>query len=84
MEFVKNQFATSTINLQPYSVFTYRGSLELDPEIDTFRDTNRLPQLVIEDNTVFDAMVNLTDEMRRSGLGTVWGCLLYTSPSPRD
>ncbi len=71
--FIQNPFATSTINLQPYTVFTYNGQLDLSPEIDTFRDTNTLPQLVIEDNTVFDAMVNLTDEMRQSGMGTVWG-----------
>jgi hypothetical protein len=69
----QNPFATGTVNLQPYSVFTYKGVLILNPEIDTFRDVNTLPDLVIEDNTVFDAMVNLTDEMRRSGMGTVWG-----------
>jgi hypothetical protein len=71
--FTTNPFATGTVNLQPYSVFTYKGNLVLDPEIDTFRDVTRLPNLVIEDNTLFDAMVNLTDEMRTSGLGTVWG-----------
>lgn len=73
VQFLGNPFATNTINLQPFTVFTYEGNLQLEPEIDTFRDTNTLPDLVIEDNTVFDAMVNLTDEMRRSGMGTVWG-----------
>ncbi len=73
VSFLGNPFATNTINLQPFTVFTYEGNLKLEPEIDTFRDTNTLPDLVIEDNTVFDAMVNLTDEMRRSGMGTVWG-----------
>lgn len=70
---VQNPLATRFINLQPYSVFTYDGNMQLTPEIDTFQETNRLPDLIIEDNFLFDAMVNLTGEMADSGMGTTWG-----------
>ncbi len=69
----KNEFATTSINLQPYSVFVYDGTLSITPQVDTFRDVNRIPDLVIEDNSLFDAMVSLTGEMAESGIGTVWG-----------
>ena len=70
---LQNPFATRFINLQPYTVFTYDGNLELTPSIDTWQDITRLPDLVIEDNSLFDAMVNLTGEMANNGFGTVWG-----------
>ena len=73
LRFLQNPLATRFINLQPYSVFTYDGNMSLTPEIDTFQDVTRLPDLVIEDNTLFDAMVNLTGEMASSGMGTQWG-----------
>ena len=70
---LQNPFATRFINLQPYTVFTYDGNLELTPSIDTWQDVTRLPDLVIEDNSLYDAMVNLTGEMADNGFGTVWG-----------
>ena len=70
---LQNPFATRYINLQPFTVFTYDGNLELTPSIDTWQDVTRLPDLVIEDNSLFDAMVNLTGEMADNGFGTVWG-----------
>ena len=73
LRFLQNPLATRFINLQPYSVFTYDGNMSLTPEIDTFQDVTRLPDLVIEDNTLYDAMVNLTGEMAASGMGTQWG-----------
>ena len=73
LRILQNPFATRFINLQPFTVFTYDGNLELTPSIDTWQDVNRLPDLVIEDNNLFDAMVNLTGEMADNGFGTVWG-----------
>ena len=73
IDFIQNPLATRSINLQPYTVFTYDGNLTLTPSIDTWQETNRLPDLVIEDNSLFDAMVGLTGEMAEAGIGTVWG-----------
>ena len=68
-----DMIATRWINLQPYTVFTYDGNLDLTPQIDTFEDITRLPDLVIEDNYLYDSMVNLTGEMKDAGFGTSWG-----------
>lgn len=72
-QFLRNPFATRFINLQPYTVFTYDGELNLIPEIDTWTDVRRRPDLVIEDNSLFNAMQGLTTAMQRAGLGTHWG-----------
>ena len=71
--FMQNPFATRFMNLQPFTVFTFDGQMVLTPSVDTFQDINRVPDLVIEDNNLFNAMVNLTGEMAASGIGTVWG-----------
>ena len=71
---IDQPFATRTINLQPYAVFSYEGSIELNPPIDTFQDTERLPELIIEDNSVYDAMQALTNNLNDNNLlGTYWG-----------
>jgi len=70
---MQNPFATRFMNLQPFTVFTFDGQMVLTPSVDTFQDVTTLPDLVIEDNNLFDAMVNLTGEMADSGIGTVWG-----------
>ena len=71
--FTTQPFATRSVNLQPYTVFCYDGEVELSPAIDTWTDTSQQPDLVIRDNSLFDSMVNLTQEMTRAGMGTVWG-----------
>ena len=67
--------ATRFINLQPYSVFTFDGNMILTPSVDTFEDINRIPELVVEDNSLFDAMVNLTQIINDETdiFETVWG-----------
>ena len=71
--FTNQPFATRSVNLQPYTVFCYDGEVELDPGIDTWTDTSVKPDLVIRDNSLFDSMANLTQEMSRANMGTVWG-----------
>ena len=71
-EYMSQPLATRWINIQPYNVFTYRGELELFPSIDTEVDRNRVPDLVIEDNSLFDAAVNQLAE-DGGGVETVWG-----------
>jgi len=71
-KFIKQPFATRSVNIQPFSTFTYEGSIKLRPPIDTFQDVNTLPDLVIEDNALFSAVQDLADELNELNLGTVW------------
>lgn len=73
IDFVGNPDATRFINIQPYSVFTWEGKLTLEPAIDTFTIVNNLDALRVQDNSVFDAITNLSQELQDSGIGTVWG-----------
>ena len=65
--------ATSTINLQPYVVFTYIGSLDLFPDVDTWVDTNQRPTIRIQEDSLFNAVRDMTEEINDLGIGTVWG-----------
>ena len=73
VRWMQNPVATRYINLQPYSVFTYEGTLKLTPSIDTWVDTKRQPDLVIKDETAYNAMRDMSAQMQRLGIGTVWG-----------
>ena len=72
--YAQNDAATRWINCQPYAVFTWQGELFLNPPLDTFNDVRRKPDLVIEDNSLYNAMENLIDGLYEVGvLGSVWG-----------
>lgn len=65
--------ATTFINLQPYVVFTYVGTLDLFPSVDTWVDTNQRPTIRIQEDSLFNAVRDMTEEINDLGIGTVWG-----------
>lgn len=69
-EVIKNPYATETVNLNPFLVFQYKGNLQMNPDIDEWKDTVSRPDLVVQDNNLFDTISNMADE--RGVLGTVW------------
>lgn len=71
VDFIKQPFASKTVNINPYNVFNWVGRIELTPGTDTWRDTDRRPDINIEDNTLFEAMKH---KLEQDGVfGTVWG-----------
>ncbi len=71
--FLRNPFATRFINLQPFTVFTYDGELELTPSVDNWKDTRRLPDLVVKDDSMFDALTAMSASQEAAGFGLNWG-----------
>ena len=71
-DFITQPYATRSLNLQAYFVFTWDGILNLDPNIDTWEDIATLPDLVIQDDQLYNAMVNLGEFWAATGLATVW------------
>lgn len=70
VDFVTQPFASKTVNVNPYNVFNWVGRIELTPGTDTWRDTDRRPDITIEDNTLFEAMKH---KLEQDGVfGTVW------------
>jgi hypothetical protein len=60
---------SGTINVNPYDVFNWTGSVALAPSTDEWMDIDRRPEVVINNDGEFDAMVAALQPQ----LGTVWG-----------
>lgn len=61
---------SSTSNVNPYDVFNWSGTIKLSPETDEWKDIDRRPQVIINNDGVFDAMLNIVNESVATG--TVW------------
>ena len=57
------------INVNPYDVFNWTGSLALTPSTDEWRDIDRRPEVVINNDGEFDAM----KAALQPEVGTNWG-----------
>lgn len=62
--------ASSFINVNPYDVFEWTGSIELSPTSDEWKDTSRRPNVIVDQEGVYDAMLGIINET--DALGTVW------------
>src|SRR5210317_809432 len=71
---IDQPFASKYINVNPFNVFTWVGTVELDPPGDEWKETERVPELVVNQNGMFDTMVaNLGNpNLQEIEMGTVW------------
>jgi len=71
---VDQPFASKFINVNPFNVFTWIGSIDLDPPGDEWKETERAPDLLVNQNGAFDTMVqNLGNpNLQQVEMGTVW------------
>jgi hypothetical protein len=71
---IDQQFASKFINVNPFNVFTWVGTIELSPSSDEWKETERAPDLVINQNGSFDTLVqNLGNPNLQSvEIGTIW------------
>ena len=68
--FAKQPYATTSEFVNPYNVFSWGGQVKLSPESDEWKDTEIRPDVIIDDEGVYDQLVHMAEE---SGvLGTVW------------
>ena len=68
--FIKNEFASKTVNCNPFMVFQYVGEVELTPDLDEWKDVVRRPDLIVNDNALFDTITALAGNT--NNLGTMW------------
>lgn len=73
VDFLANPYATRSIKLHPFSSFSYHGNLKLYPEVDTFKDNHSRDDLVIENNSLYDAMKAMPQARAESGFSSVYG-----------
>lgn len=67
----ENPYATKHISINPYFQFNKRGTLALSPNVDTWSDETRLPDVVTDIDAGMDAMRDIADAAGL--LGTNWG-----------
>jgi hypothetical protein len=74
VEYASQPYASTTVNLQPFNVIDYIGTITLDPEMDEWMATETLPDLQVDLPGTFDTLTDLaSDGVAQLGLGTVWG-----------
>jgi len=54
---IEQPFASRYVNVNPFNIFTWAGSVILDPPGDEWKETNRVPDLLINEQGSFDTMV---------------------------
>ena len=67
--FVSQPYASRIENVNPFNVIAWVGSLELDPASDIWKDTNRLPNLIINREGNYDTLIARNGG---SAMNTVW------------
>ena len=68
-EMVNQPYASRIENVNPFNVIAWVGSIALDPASDIWKDTNRMPNLVINREGNFDSFVARNGG---SAVNTVW------------
>ena len=70
---IEQQFASTTVKLNPYDVISFVGQVVLTPDQDDWMETETLPEMTIEIPGVFDTLTGGANEnVQELNLGTVW------------
>ena len=84
---IEQPYASKTLNVNPFDVFTWSGTVKLTPPSDEWKETERAPELVINNVGAFDT---LASNLGNSGLegfeiGTIWNDWQdFWTGAPRD
>ena len=71
---IDQPFASKTLNVNPFDVRSFAGTVELDPPGDEWKETERAPELVVNNVGGFDTLVSNLGNSALNGfeIGTVW------------
>ena len=72
---VEQPYASKFVNVNPFNVFTWVGTIDLNPSTDEWKETRRRPDLVINQQGSFDTMLaerGLPANSTSISQGTVW------------
>ena len=71
---IEQPFASKTLNINPFDVFNWAGTIELTPPSDEWKETERAPEIVINNTGAFDSLVSglNNDALNGIEIGTVW------------
>ena len=72
---IDQPYASKTVNVNPFGIFTWIGSIALTPQTDEWKETERAPDLVISnDDGTWDTLVKNSGNpnLQSVEMGTVW------------
>jgi len=70
---IEQQYASTTVNLNPYDTISFVGQLTIDPDQDDWFETETLPEMTVEIPSVFDTLsTDAAAGVQGLNLGTVW------------
>jgi hypothetical protein len=71
---IDQPYASKYVNVNPFNIFTWTGTVTLDPPGDEWKETNRVPDLVINQEGSFDTMVKTlgNPNLESVEIDTVW------------
>ena len=71
---ISQPFASKTQNVNPFDIFNWSGTVALTPDSDEWKETERSPELVINNTGGFDTLVSGLGNSALAGveIGTVW------------
>lgn len=70
LSYIKQPYASRIENVNPYAIYSWVGTVELDPTSDTWKDTVHRPDILVNDTGAFDSLVFMDAENRV--IGTIW------------
>jgi hypothetical protein len=68
--FISQEYASRPENINPFAIFTFIGSIELNPPSDEWIETQRIPEVINDIEGNFSSV--LASEQAAGTLGTVW------------
>ena len=71
---IDQPFASKTLNVNPFDVITFSGAVTLNPPGDEWKETERAPELVVNNVGGFDTLVSNLGNSALNGfeIGTIW------------
>ena len=71
---IEQSYASHYENVNPFSVFTWAGSVTLDPPSDEWKETNRVPDLIVNQQGSYDTLLNTlgNPNLESVEIDTIW------------
>ena len=70
VSYIEQPYSSYAEFVNPYNVFTWTGDLKLSPESDNWKDTETRPDVIVDQEGVYDSFKQLADATGVTG--TVW------------
>jgi hypothetical protein len=68
--YINQPYASLSVNVNPYNVFTWSGTMTLSPSSDDWKETDIRPDVIINDDGLYNQFLEMVEE---NGIaGTVW------------